>query len=171
MFRRLAIVASALFLVGCAYSPSVPENYSGPRASLDDSFKVHNRSKADFFVAETIDGNQIDNSLLATVRANKGRGMIMTPMSIARPLVAENPVKVGVRGRTHHAAPILGLTQTVYQVQGVIEFTPQANVKYVVRGELGPSYSAVWIEELETKQVIGNKVEITGSAKLGVFQK
>ena len=66
----------ALALAGCAtYSPSVPENYSGPQAQLEDSAKTYSGSKADFFVVDEINGAKVDNSLNATVRSNQGRGM------------------------------------------------------------------------------------------------
>ena len=172
MIRRLSCVAVILVLAGCAtYLPSVPDNYNGPRAQLEDSANTHSSSKVDFFVAEEIDSAKVDNSLNATLRANQGRGMFMTPTFTSRPLVAERPVKVQVRGRTHFAAPILALAGTVYQVKGVVEFTPKANGKYIVRGEFGEKYSAVWIEDAATNQPIGNKVEINGSAKLGFLEK
>ena len=172
MIRHISCFAVALVLAGCAtYSPSVPENYSGPRAQLEDSFKAHSGSKADFFVAEEIDGAKIENSHVATLRSNQGRGMSMTPALVSRPLVAEKPLKIGIKGRTHFAAPILAMAGTVYQVKGVVEFTPKANGKYVVRGEFGEKYSAIWIEDSTTNQPIGNKVEVNGSAKLGFLEK
>lgn len=73
--------------------------------------------------------------------------------------------------RTQYAAPILALTGTIYQVKGVIEFTPLPDRSYVVRGELGDAYSAVWIEEDGSGTLVGKKVEIKGSAKLSAFEK
>jgi len=143
----------------------VPDSYVGPQAVLDDSAKTHSRSKADFFVAEQIDGAKVDNSLYETFRRNQGRGMSMTPYFISRPLVAEKPLKVAVKGITHYAAPIQAMTGTVYQIQGVVEFTPKADTRYVVRGELGKNYSAIWIEEAESQQLVGQKVEVQGAAK------
>jgi hypothetical protein len=166
MIRLATIVCLALFMTGCAtYAPSVPDGYIGPKAVLDDSAKTHSRSKADFFFVEQIDGASVDNSLNVTFRKNQGRGMSMTPYFISRPLIAEKPLKVAIKGKTHYAAPIQALTGTVYQIEGVVEFTPKTNTRYVVRGELGESYSAVWIEEVETRQLVGQKVEAQGAAK------
>lgn len=172
MMRHLATLGLALLLTGCAtYSPSVPDGYVGPRAQLEDSAKTFSSSKADFFVVEEIDGSKVDNSLNETLRRNQGRGMSMTTYFVSRPLIAGRPIKITVKGRTHYAAPIQALTSTVFQVKGLVEFTPIPNGRYVVRGELSDNYSAVWVEDAETSKVMGQKVEINGSAKLGVLEK
>ena len=172
MNRRLSLLCFALTIGGCStYAPSVPENYAGPRAQLADSVKVHSSSKADFFVVEKIDGAGVDNSLNETFRRNQGRGMSMTPYLIDRALIAEAPIKLQLKGRTYYAAPIQALANTVFQVKGVVEFTPKADATYVVKGELGESYSAVWIEDAETNTAVGQRVEVKGSAKLGLLEK
>ncbi len=95
----------------------------------------------------------------------------MTPSFVSRFLIAEKPLKVGVKGRTHFAAPILAMTGTVYQVKGVVEFTPKTNGSYIIRGEFNETYSAIWIEDADTNQTVGNKIEVNGSAKLGFLEK
>lgn len=74
-------------------------------------------------------------------------------------------------GRTEYAAPILALTNAVYEVKGVVEISPEAGKTYVVKGGLSEDHSVVWIEDEATSQVVGRKVEVNGSAKLGFFQK
>ena len=74
-------------------------------------------------------------------------------------------------GRTGYAAPIQSFTNKVYEVKGDVTFTPQERTVYVVKGTLGESYSAVWIEEKETGNLIGEKIEVEGSAALNFFQK
>ena len=166
MIRLATIICFTLSITGCAtYTPSVPKGYDGPRAELYDSFKTHSRSKADFFVVVQIDGADVDNGLNETYRRNQGRGMDMTPYFNKRPLVAEKPIKVAIKGKTHYAAPIQAIFGTVYQVEGVVEFTPKTDTRYVVRGELGESYSAVWIEEDVTLELVGQKVEAQGTTK------
>jgi hypothetical protein len=76
-----------------------------------------------------------------------------------------------VSGRTAFGAPFDEITHTIYQVSGDVHFTPQPSVRYIVRGILGQNYSAVWIEDAETRAMVGEKIEIKGSAKLGVFEK
>ncbi len=95
----------------------------------------------------------------------------MTPVVLQRSVMAERSVQVHVKGRTHFAAPIQAMTGTVFQVKGVVEFMPRTNGKYVVKGEFGDDYSAVWIEDLETNVIAGRKVEVKGSAKLGILEK
>ncbi|HEY1027924.1 MAG TPA: hypothetical protein VGE28_09905 [Pseudomonas sp.] len=170
--RHLLCLVVALALAGCTTnSPSVPENYSGPLAQLNDSARTYSTMRADLFFVEELNGVKIDNSLEATRLSNQGRGMVMTPAIISRPVVAEETLKVGVKGRTHFAAPILAMAGTVYQVKGVVAFTPRANGKYTVRGEFGEKYSSIWIEDAVTGQPVGNKVEFNGSAKLGLLEK
>jgi hypothetical protein len=174
--RRHSLSCFSIVLVlnmsGCTtYAPSIPANYAGPTAYLDDSTVVHSGSKADFFVVEQVDGANVDNALIRTLRGDQGRGMSMTPRFASRQLIAERPLKVLVKARTHYAAPILALTGTVFQVKGTVEFTPKANAQYVVKGELGETYSAVWIEDVATNTTVGQKVEVKGSAKLGLLEK
>lgn len=163
---RLAILSFALLVTGCSiYSSSVPENYAGPRAQLNDSIRSQSRTKADFFVAEEIDGRRIDHSLDETFRKNRGRGFSLTSYQLGRPLVAGKSIKVLIMGRTYYAAPIQELTGRVFQVKGIVEFTPRVNTLYVVRGVLGENYSAVWIEDTETHQPVGQKIEVSGAAR------
>jgi len=171
MRKLLPLFILAAFLSGCvSYSPSIPDGYSGPRATLFDSAKAHSSARADFFVAARIDGKEINNSLAATTAANQGRGMFMEPVVLSRDVPARS-ITVEIRGRTHHAAPILALTGTVYQVVGETTFAPEEGHTYVVTGTLGEEYSAIWIEDAHTREPVGPRVEINGSSKLGFFQK
>ena len=94
----------------------------------------------------------------------------MTPETIERQ-VAIGPTVVTIVGRTEYAAPILALTNDVYEVKGDISFTPEENKTYSIYGELGENYSVVWLEDESNHKVIVDKIEIRGSAKLGIFQK
>jgi hypothetical protein len=172
LLARFATALSILLLSGCAtVAPSIPPNYSGPQARLDDSAIVHSGSKADMFVAEQLDGQDIDNGMRRSQQASQGRGFALTTVQFGRPIVAGKSVVIGVKGRTVFAAPIQALTSTVYQVKGTVEFVPEANTSYVVRGEFGETYSAVWVEEAASRAVVGKKVEVKGSAKLGFLEK
>lgn len=171
MKQSLVVVLVALTLTGCvSYSPSIPLGYVGPKATVKDSVKTYGSSKADFFYLSHVDGRQIENSREKTLRMNRGRGMSMTPQTLENPIPAKSTV-LTLFGRTEYAAPILAFTNTTYQVSGSIEFTPETNMTYVVRGVLGENYSAVWLEEDITQKVVGNKIELSGSSKLGIFEK
>jgi hypothetical protein len=161
----------AVSLAGCAsFSPSVPPDYSGPLATVQDTVKAYSDSKADFFYVSHVDGRKIESSWVITRSKNYGNGMSMKPFVIQNQIPAR-PTVLNIVGKTEYAAPILSIVNTVYEVTGTVEFTPEPNKVYVVRGDLGENYSAVWLEEETTHQVVGKKIEVNGSAKLGIFQK
>jgi len=171
MLSRLALLSSVVVLTACApFKTAIPDGYTGPTAVLKDSATVMSSSKADMYYALVVDGNNIDNMRFKTRRRNEGRGMMMTVVEAERKIPAKE-TKVSVAGRTVYAAPILAMAGTVYQVTGDIVFMPEPNKIYVVRGALDESYSSVWIEEESTKTIVGEKIEIKGSAKLGFFEK
>lgn len=165
-----AVICAVAAVSGCATNNPIPDGYTGPRAMIKDSVKAHSRSKADFFYVEAVDGQNIENSRIKTRQVNQGRGMFMAPVALGREIPAR-PTTLKLVGRTEYSAPILALTNAVYQVKGDIQFEPVANKSYVVKGELGENYSAVWLEDVETSAVVGTKIEIKGSAKLGIMEK
>lgn len=69
------------------------------------------------------------------------------------------------------SSPILPLTRAVHEVKGTLDFTLEPNKRCVVRGSLQADRSAVWLEEQGSQQVVGKKIEVEGSAKLGSFDK
>ena len=171
MQRLFLSLALLLGISGCATTSSpLPEGYKGPTAIIKDSLISLGPQKANFFFVSTVDGKKVENSLIKTRQVNYGRGLHMTPELIERQ-VAIQPTVITVVGRTEYAAPILALTNDVYEVKGEISFTPVENRTYSVYGELDENNSAVWLEDESDHKVIGNKIEIQGSAKLGIFEK
>jgi hypothetical protein len=169
MKQLLWVGLVSLALSACAHNP-VPKGYTGPLATIQDSCTVHSKSKADLFYVSKVNGKKIDNSLTTTRIANEGRGLWMKPVVIGRQVPASK-AKFTIVGRTEYAAPILALTNTVYEVTGEIEFVPLADRTYIVKGQLGEDYSAVWIEDVQTEAVMCCKIEVKGSAKLGILEK
>ncbi len=169
MVKSLAALVFVVGLSACTHNP-VPKDYTGPLAAVQDSATVHGSTKADFFVVSHVNGQKIGDSIGATVERNYGQGMAMRPAVIGRAVPAEAAIFT-IKGRTHYAAPILSMVQEVYEVQGDVAFTPVASRNYQVKGQLTPEYSAVWIEDSETQEVVAEKIEVKGSAKLGFFQK
>lgn len=163
------LVLAALALAGCVTSPA-PEGYTGPLAKIADTYTTRSERSIDVFILDSYNAKKVENALSQTVSQNYGRGFAMDPVGYERDVPAVQAT-FSLRGRTHYAAPILALTNTVYQVKGDISFAPQAGRRYVVRGTLGPDYAAVWIEDAETKAVIGNKIEIKGDSSLGAMEK
>ncbi|MEY4728884.1 MAG: hypothetical protein RL020_42 [Pseudomonadota bacterium] len=171
MKNYLVSIAFVFLFAGCATpnKSALPDGYTGPTANIIDSVKVYGMSKADFYYVNTVDGNQIQNSRVKTVLDNNGRGANMTPSIVQRAVPVKN-ISLEIIARTQYAAPAFALINPVYQVKGIIEINPEPGKNYVVRGELGDTYSAVWLEEQESSTLVGKKIEIKGDAKLGVFE-
>lgn len=174
--KRLLLLSFSLvalfFLGGCvSYAPTIPAGYTGPRSTIRDTALVHGSSKVDFFTAEKVNGSEIEDSATKTRVANQGRGFMMSPEYVEHEVPAGQPVRLEIRARTSYAAPILELTLPVYQVKGEVSFTPEAGHTYAVKGQLGENYSAVWVEDTSTQQVVDRKIEVNGSAKLGFWSK
>jgi len=172
MLRNLPALFLCLTLGACVNmaTTNVPNGYQGSFAVIRDSVSPQAATKSDLFYLGAIDGQRIKDSLIATREGNSGRGRYLYTTVIDRPVLAQ-PGTFKVFGRTAYGAPFDEITHTVYQVSGDVHFTPQPSGRYVVRGILGASYSAVWIEEAESRTMVGEKIEIKGSAKLGVFEK
>jgi hypothetical protein len=168
--RYLAPAATAAMLSGCGTTPSMPQDYDGPIATITDSAVRGSTDGLDFFFLQKINGNEIENSLADTAQANSGMGLSMRPVVIERRVPTE-PATFTIVGRTHYAAPILELTNTVYEVSGNVKFAPLPNHVYMVQGSLRKNHSAVWIEDESTGEVMGRKIEKDGSAALGFFSK
>lgn len=171
MFKlKIAVAAlAALLVAGCTTNP-VPEGYTGPTANVADSYTQRGGTGVDFFFLAKVDGHAVYESLTATAVANSGNGFAMTPSVVERPIPAK-PSTVTIKGRTHYAAPILELANTVYEISGDVAFNPLPNHSYVVKGVLEEAHSAVWIEDKATGQVVGNKIEVEGSTALGLLEK
>ena len=169
--RTVVTIAAIATLISACVTNPIPDDYTGPRATINDTYgKTWSERAANFFFVDEVDGKNIADALSATTQSNYGRGFELQPAAYSRQVPAQSATFTIV-GRTHYAAPILELTNPVYQVKGTVTFTPQPNHYYVVKGTLTPEYSAVWIEDVETKAVVGNKVEVKGKATLGVMEK
>ena len=167
---RIIALWGALALSGCASYKPVPEGYAGATATIKDSFKTISGSKVEFFYLAEVDGHEVQNSRTASLNNSRGKGMRLQAFPIFRAVPA-TPQSFTIVARTEYAAPILVMTNAVYQVKGTMQWTPEAGKVYVVKGVLKAEGSEVWLEEEATQQVIGEKIKPTGSAKLGFFEK
>ncbi len=168
---RLITVLLVALLSGCTttYQP-VPENYQGDIATFESTEEQHSTSKSDLFYLAKVDGKQIYSTLSATRNATYGKGFYLKTQLIQTQVPAKQAT-FSIIGRTEHAAPIQAFTDEVYEVKGNVSFIPMPNKEYVVKGKLGPKYSAVWIEHKDTGEIVDKKIEISGSAELGFFEK
>jgi len=157
MKKSIWLILAVALLSGCVSNP-VPKDYTGPLAYISDSTAPSETPGVDFFVLDAVNGQAIQDSISATMSANYGRGFYMDPKVIGRDVPARE-ASFEVLGMTHYAAPILAMTNTVYKLNGTVTFTPAPNGRYVIKGKLGAGYSAVWIEEVDTGKIVGQKIE------------
>lgn len=167
--KLLLVLLPILLFTGCvSYQPSIPADYKGPKSTILDTATVYSSTKADMFYLEKINDGKIYNSLYSTLDKNYGGGLHMVVDNLNHNIPSKK-AKFTIVGKTHYATPILVLTNTVYEVRGTIEFIPKKGAKYVVKGELGEK-SFVWIENYETKEIIGKKI-VKADSSLGFFEK
>lgn len=166
---RIAFSLATLFLAACAGKP-VPEGYAGPLAHFRDSAEFLSGSSGNFFYLAKVDGRRIETNLDRTIAATRGAGFSLRYADAERDIPAR-PCTLILYGLTHYAAPIQELVSKVYEVSGTINFTPEPKGEYEIKGELGETYSAVWVEDRTTHQIVSRKIEIKGSASLGLFEK
>ncbi len=161
MKRHLAALAAAALLAGCATYQPVPEGYAGPVAIVSDSSQSESNSKAQLFAMTEIDGNRIMNGFWASANASQGRGFALTVVNTERSVPAK-AARVTLRGSHTTAAPIQAMASqvagTFFSVEGVVNFEPRPDGKYVVKGELKKGASSVWIEDAATGQPVTEKV-------------
>jgi hypothetical protein len=169
MNLRAAVLAAAFALAGCTTNP-IPQGYTGPLATIDDSAVTRSSTSADLFYVSDVDGRPIEDSRAATNRANSGRGFSLTAVPVSRQIPAR-PSRLTIMGETHYGAPIQAFLNPIYRVSGDVDFTPVPDRRYVVRGVLGPDYSGVWLEDADSHEVIGRKIEVHGSAAVGILEK
>jgi len=148
-----AILSTAFLTSGCATYEPVAKDYTGPTATLRDTGFSEDGSKAQMFAAVEIDGNRVMNAFWASANASQGRGNSLSTVFTERKVKAA-PMKVMLRGSHATGAPIAAMASqiagTFFSVEGIVDFAPKPDGRYVVKGELKKEKSTVWIEDLET---------------------
>ena len=160
---RILMALSVLLLTyGCAtVSPSIPEGYSGPRATLQDSGATEGGTKGRVFAALELDGQGINNSLRETRIASQNRGFALSFRLTDREVPAKK-LKVKLIGTHILAAPIHELASrvagTFFSVDGEVELTAEAGETYIVTGELSKEKSCVWVMRRSSQSPASEKV-------------
>lgn len=157
-----ALLLATLFsITGCASYKPIPQNYTGPIATVSDSGMAEDGSKAQIFALSAIDGHSIQDSFLTTRQASYGKGATIR-MEVTERLIPAQAMKVKLRGSHITGMPIHEFASramgTFFEVEGVVDFTPQADKRYRVVGTLSKSDSSVWIEDELTRQPVTSKV-------------
>jgi hypothetical protein len=170
LHRKVVLIAAVGLLDACT-AASVPSGYSGPLAHVSDSVTPRSATSADYFFVARVDGYPIDESLSATEGSNRAAGVDKKPVIISRDVPAAARATFTIVAATHYTAALLAFGNPAYELSGDISFTPLPNHAYVVAGVLGETYSAVWIEDSQTGEVAGQKIEVKGAAPLGLLGK
>ncbi len=155
------VTVTAAVLCGCAQPPA-PQKLTGPVAHLEMTQMTRGNNGHDFFFLSKIDGQDF-------YQQHKGvdlSGEITTVVDIPA-----RTARFTIGAHTSYPAPIFGITNPVYDLAGDTTLTPVADQTYVIKGTLGPDYSAVWIENAQTGEIVGTKIEAKGSASIGFFKK
>jgi hypothetical protein len=158
---QLFIVGLALLLSGCATYKPVPEGYSGPVATIMDTGQTEDGTKARIFYVASIDNNEIANARNATRRSSYGTGMSLHMRTTERQ-VPIRPMRLKLVGTHVVAAPIHEFASraigTFFEVEGEINFTPEAGATYLIKGDLQKKGSSVWIEEVGKDGPVAPKI-------------
>ena len=158
--RILLSIFATYFLSSCVILNEnvIPDDYTGPTAEIEDSFDyVDAGGIADFFYVVSVDGVAIENNLSAT--NSSSFGFLMVPAQKIRK-VPVREINVEIAGTTHHALRVANLFEENLNVGGVVKFKPENDKKYFVRGVLKKKFSAVWIEESDSGDVVSKVIEI-----------
>jgi hypothetical protein len=161
----IPMMGMCLLISGCATYEPAQKGYAGPTAKLGDSVVSDGGRCASFFVLDAYEGHDVQNALIVTERQNSGRGLAMTIEDYSRSVPAQEAV-FHIKGRTHCAAPIIEVANTVYMIEGDVKFAPQGGGRYVIKGELREDHSALWVEDVSTGKQCGNKLLVKGSTAL-----
>ncbi|WP_230182408.1 hypothetical protein [Aquabacterium sp. CECT 9606] len=159
--KKLILSLFVLSISGCAVYKPVPENYTGPIATVTDSGRSEDSTKAQIFALTEIDGHNIRSSFQTSRIASQNQGPILY-LSLTKRQVPAVPMKVKIRGSHATGAPIHELASravgTFHEVEGTVDFTPEPNGNYMVVGTLSKESSSVWIEDANSHQPVTEKV-------------
>lgn len=158
-------LASMVLLAGCANYKPVPDNYTGSVATVADTGMRESRStsKAQIFSMIAVDGQAIDNAFTDSRAASANQGPTIT-LRLTERRIPVRTMKVTLKASHATGAPIHEFASraagTFFSVEGVVDFSPRADTRYVVKGVLakGKGESSVWIEDAVTHEVVTDKV-------------
>lgn len=169
--KKITIFVLCVFLTGCvSYAPTKPEGYIGEISFIKDSKKYHDTGKADMFYLEKINDKEIYHSRTYAYERSYGQGNYLYSIDMEHEVPAQ-AAKFTIVGRTVYAMPIRAIAGTVYEVRTDVEFVPEPNHKYLVKGNLSEESSEIWIESATTPGLIIDKFKIDGSTSLGILSK
>lgn len=147
MKKLMFAAAASLVLSACATSP-IPDNYSGPLATIRDTGMSETANRSQFFFLAEVDGKPVANARSASKSANSGRGFGLKPQSFSREVPAQQSTFT-LKAEVEYGAPIQAMLNaaTLYKAERKVTFTPQSTRTYVVKGVLSAGTQDVWLED------------------------
>lgn len=137
-------------------------------ATVQDSGRREDSTKAQLFYLASVDGVKISNAAAESQRSSSGRGFQLTTVFPSR-FVPAKPLKVVLVGTHTTGAPIHAIASMVSgsfrSVEAELEFAPEVDKAYVVRGDLEAEKPTVWIEDAATGRPVTKRG--TSSDRLG----
>ncbi|NMM41215.1 hypothetical protein [Pseudoalteromonas arctica] len=147
---KYSFIILSLLLSGCVTTHNpIPEGYTGPLSTIDDSFKISSSQTAGMFYIQKVNGKDVVNAYTKSYSASSGQNGALNTQGYSHRLPAVK-TKLLLSGEIMHGAPVgyLFNSDANYVVSGEIEFLPEVNKHYLVSGELNKQRSAVWIEDI-----------------------
>ena len=146
---------------GCATYQPISEGYAGPKAIIIDTGMTEDGSKARIYYVASIDGNTIENARIKTRLSSYGTGMTLH-MKTAQRAVPIRPMKLRLVASHIVGAPIHEMASravgTFFDVEGDVDFMPEAGATYLVKGDLQKTGSSVWLEEVGKDGPVTRKI-------------
>ena len=153
---RLAALTSTLIvaLAGCQAMAPEPDVATVPHAAVTDSHIDVSADRIDTFRVLEVDGHRV---LELGDQPIKKIGHDFSYL-----VAAGRPVRVEVEALAFYNNTARRMFWDPMHVQGVIQFVPAADAKYVVHGAVTPELSSVWVENAATHEIVGAKVSAVG---------
>jgi hypothetical protein len=154
---RLAALTTTIIaatLAGCQALAPEPDIATLPHATVADSHADVGADRVDTFRVLEVNGRRV---LDLGDQPIKKIGHDFTQL-----VAAGRPVRVEVEGLAFYNNTARRMFWDPMHVQGVVEFVPAADAKYVLHGSVTPDLSSVWIENADTHEVVGAKVSAVG---------
>ena len=150
----LTITIIAVAVAGCQAMAPEPDAATQAHAAITDSHVDVTPDRVDTFRVLEVNGRRV---LELGDQPIKKIGHDFTQL-----VAAGRPVRVEVEGLAFYNNTVRRMFWDPMHVQGVIEFVPAADAKYVVHGTVTPDLSTVWVENEATHEVVGAKVSAVG---------
>jgi len=155
---RPAVLSLSLAVLAVAGCQSVPlaSDAAAAHARLASSHVDVDNDRTDVFRVLAVDGRDVIDPT------------DMSPKSVeidhTHVLVAGRPAHLSVDALAYYTNTARRLFWDSMRVRGAIDFVPAADATYVMRGELTPERSSVWLENAATHEVMGQKISAAGRA-------